>query len=392
LIRKRHLVLTAVLTAIVVWAVTSAFFVGIRIFDSEDSLLRARQIIIDNYVDPLTDEQITKLNDAAISAMVYSLGDQYSSYLNAEDFSSYQEDKKESYKGIGVSVNFNYETGALTVISPYDGSPAQKAGVLPGDVITKVGDRVVDATTYDAVIDYIKNGEDEEFTLSILRGEETLSVTVHREVVKRQSVAYKMLAEDVGYVRVSEFMHNTKEDFQSALDDLKSQNMQGLIIDLRNNPGGYADTVIDMTDSLLPKGVIAYLEDSHGRKQYFHSDDEALDLPMVVLINQGTASASELLAGSLKAHGLATIIGEKSYGKAVGQSVHPLSGTTAIYLTNSRYFTPNGDCIDGIGIEPDIKVTLAEELMGNLSLLEPEEDAQLTKALEVIRGKIATQE
>ncbi len=392
MIRKRHLVLTAVLTAVVVWIVTSAFFIGLRFFDSADPLLRARQIIIDNYVNPLTDEQITKMNDAAISAMVYSLGDQYSSYLNASDFSSYQEDKKESYKGIGVSVSFNYETGAMTVISPYDGSPAQKAGVLPGDIITKVGNRVVDASTYDAVIDYIKNGEDEEFVLSILRGEETISVSVHREEVKRQSVTHKMYEGHIGYIRVSEFMHNTKGDFEVALDDLKSQNMQGLIIDLRNNPGGYADTVIDMTDSLLPEGVIAYLEDSHGRRQYFHSDGEALGLPMVVLINQGSASASELLAGSLKAHGLATIVGEKSYGKAVGQSVHPLSGTTAIYLTNARYFTPKGECIDGIGIEPDIQVALDENLMGKISLLEPEEDAQLAKALEVIIEKVASQE
>ncbi len=388
MIRKRHLVLTAVLTAILVFLVTAVLFTGIQLLRPDDPLVRARKIIVDNYVNPLSDEQITKLNDAAIGAMVDSLGDQYSNYLNAEDFSSYQEDQKESYKGIGISVNFNAETGNMTVIAPYDGSPAQKAGILPGDIIQKVGDRVVDSESYNAVIEYIKNGEDEEFVLTVLRGAETLSFSVRRDVIKMQSVTHKMYEDGIGYVRVSEFKHNTKEDFRVALDDLKSQNMKGLIIDLRNNPGGYADTVIDMTDSLLPEGVIAYLEDSHGNKKYFNSDDEALGLPMVVLINQGTASASELLAGSVKAHGLATIIGEKSYGKAVGQSVHPLTGDTAIYLTNSRYFTPNGECIDGIGIEPDIRVPLAEELIGKISLLEPEEDAQLAKALEVMAQKI----
>lgn len=389
MIRKRHLVLTAIITAILVFLVTAVFFTGIQFLRPDDPLVRARKIIVDNYVNPLSDEQITKLNDAAIGAMVDSLGDQYSTYLNASDFSSYQEDQKESYKGIGISVSFNAETGNMTVIAPYDGSPAQKAGILPGDIVQKVGDRVVNSESYNAVIEYIKNGEDEEFVLTVLRGEETLSFSMRRDVIKIQSVTHKMYADGIGYVRVSEFKHNTKEDFRLALDELKSQNMKGLIIDLRNNPGGYADTVIDMTDSLLPEGVIAYLEDSHGKKKYFNSDDEALGLPMVVLINQGTASASELLAGSVKAHGLATIIGEKSYGKAVGQSVHPLTGSTAIYLTNSRYFTPNGECIDGVGIEPDIKVALDKELMAKISMLELEEDAQLAKALEVMAQQIA---
>ena len=143
-----------------------------------------------------------------------------------------------------------------------------------------------------------------------------------------------------------------------------------------------------MTDSLLPEGVIAYLEDNKGQRQYFNSDDNCLDMPMAVLINQGTASASELMAGSLKAHGLATVIGEKSYGKAVGQSLYPLTSKTAIYLTNARYFTPNGECIDKVGIEPDIKVSLAEDLIGKISVLEPEQDAQLSKALEVLKGKL----
>lgn len=387
--RKRHLVITAVVTAVVVFLLSSIFYLSIRLYDSADTLVRARNLIMENYVNPLTDEQITKMNDMAISAMVESLGDQYSSYLNAEDLVSYQEDTKESYKGIGVSVNFDGETNEMTVVSPYDGSPAQKAGILPGDIIQKVGDMTVKSDTYNAVLDYIKNGKDDEFELTILRDDETLTIPVRREEVKRQSVTYKMFAGRIGYIRVSEFIHNTKEEFKNALGELKERDMTGLLIDLRNNPGGYADTVIDMTDALLPEGVIAYLEDSHGDRQYFHSDENALGLPMVVLINQGTASASELLAGSLKAHGLATIVGEKSYGKAVGQSVHPLSAKTAIYLTNARYFTPNGECIDGVGIEPDVKVGLASELMGKISLLEPKDDPQLAKALEIMQQKIS---
>ena len=328
------------------------------------------------------------MNDTAIAGMVYSLGDQYSSYLNTEALEAYEEDKKESYVGIGVSVNFDSENNVMTVVSPYDGSPAQTAGILPQDVIKKVNGVTVTADTYDSVIEDIKNGEGDSVELTILRGGEERVFTVKREEVKRQSVTHKMFADRIGYVRISEFIHNTADDFEAALSDLKERGMQALIIDLRSNPGGYADSVLKMTDSLLPEGVIAYLEDNKGQRQYFNSDDNCLDMPMAVLINQGTASASELMAGSLKAHGLATVIGEKSYGKAVGQSLYPLTSKTAIYLTNARYFTPNGECIDKVGIEPDIKVSLAEDLIGKISVLEPEQDAQLSKALEVLKGKL----
>ena len=385
--KKRHLVLTAVITAVVVWVLASLLFARTTVYQSADVLLRARNTISQNYVNPLTDEQIERMNDMAISAMVYSLEDQYSTYLNATALDAYQEDKKENYVGIGVSVNFDYDADEMTVISPYDGSPAHQAGILPGDVITKVGTLEVNAETYEAVLDYIKTGEDGIIKMTIRRGDAFLDLDVERKEIKRETVTHKMFAGRIGYIRVSEFIQNTKDDFAAALQDLKGRNMAGLIIDLRNNPGGYADTVLAMTDMLLPEGVIAYLEDSHGKRQYFHSDENALDIPMVVLINQGSASASELLAGSLKAHGLATIIGEKSFGKAVGQSLYPLTTQTALYLTNARYFTPKGECIDGIGIEPDIQVPLAEELIGKISVLEPEEDAQLSRALEVLAQK-----
>ena len=385
---KKQLIATAVCTAIVVCILNYVFFVQLGGYPSGDMVTRARRIIEENYVNPLTDEQRTKMNDTAIAGMVYSLGDQYSSYLNTEALEAYEEDKKESYVGIGVSVNFDSENNVMTVVSPYDGSPAQTAGILPQDVIKKVNGVTVTADTYDSVIEDIKNGEGDSVELTILRGGEERVFTVKREEVKRQSVTHKMFADRIGYVRISEFIHNTADDFEAALSDLKERGMQALIIDLRSNPGGYADSVLKMTDSLLPKGVIAYLEDNKGQRQYFNSDDNCLDMPMAVLINQGTASASELMAGSLKAHGLATVIGEKSYGKAVGQSLYPLTSKTAIYLTNARYFTPNGECIDKVGIDPDIKVSLAEDLIGKISVLEPEQDAQLSKALEVLKGKL----
>ncbi len=381
---KKHLVITAICTAIVVWLISAVYFLGFSGYDSGDTIMRAKRIIESVYVNPLTEEQKTQMTDLAITGMVYGLGDQYSRYLNTEDLDEYQETKQENYKGIGVSVNFNAEEGVMTVVSPYDGSPAQKAGLLPGDILVQVGDIEVNTETYNSVLDYIKEGEDENIRLKILRGTEMLEFTVRREEVKRQSVTHKMFNDGVGYIRVSEFIHNTTEDFAAAIADLQERKMTALIIDLRNNPGGYADSVLKMTDSLLPKGVIAYLEDNQGKRQYFHSDAKCLELPMAVLINQGTASASELMAGSLQAHGLATIIGEKSYGKAVGQALYPITSKTALYLTSARYFTPKGECIDKVGIEPDIKVALDPSLIGQISLLEPEEDAQLSKAIEIL--------
>lgn len=386
---KKHLVLTAVITAAVVAVASAVCFFSISAYTPADTLSRAKQIIMNEYVNPLDEEQKTRLNDWAIQGMVASLGDQYSRYLNTEDMEEYAEEHQESYVGIGVSVIFEASTNTMTVVSPYDGSPAQQAGILPGDVLTQVDNIKVTFETYDAVIEYIKSGKNDTMTFYVDRDGEKLTKQVTRQEVKRQSVSYKMFGDGLGYVRVSEFIQSTEPDFKAAVDDMKSRGMKGLIIDLRNNPGGYAQTVIAMTDYLLPEGVIAYLEDSHGERQYYHSDAQSLDLPMAVLINRGTASASELLAGSLKAHGAAIVIGEKSYGKAVGQSVYPLSGTTALYLTNARYFTPNGECIDKVGIEPDVKVLLGEELMGKIGILEPGEDEQLKKAIEILLQKSA---
>lgn len=390
--KKRHLVITAIITAVIVLLVTNVVS-NRNQSGAMHKLLRARALIEENYVDKLTKEQLDDLDDAAISAMVKSLGDPYSSYLNAEDFSDYQEKNEEEYIGIGISVTFTPETNSLVVMSPYDNSPAQKAGVLPGDRILSVDGVEVTAETYDAVIDYIKNKDAPVGTsiiLTVERGEEkeTLDIKVERGKIDIQTVTAKMLAGGVGYIRVAQFIHRTEQDFKNGLDMLKAEGMRGLIIDLRNNPGGYANTVISMADMLLPEGTIAYLEDNKGEKKYFYSDENELGLPMVILINGGTASASELLAGSVQAYGLGTIVGEKSFGKAVGQTPIMLTNSSAIYLTNARYYTPKGECIDKKGIMPDVLVKLPAEFYSKLNLLTMSEDLQLSKAIEILMQKI----
>ena len=240
---------------------------------------------------------------------------------------------------------------------------------------------------------YIKGknaNEGDTLVLTIARGEEKKQqeITVTRAKVEIETITTKMFGGGVGYIRVSQFINSTAKDFEAGIEKLKADGMKGLIIDLRSNPGGYAHTVLDMADMVLPEGTIAYLEDNKGRRQYFTSDAEELGLPMVVLINGGTASAAELLAGSIQAYGLGTLVGEKSFGKAVGQSPLPLTTKSAIYLTNARYYTPKGECIDKEGIEPDVKVELAQELYSRLPLLSLSEDTQLSKAVEIMTEKI----
>lgn len=390
--QKKHLVITAVITALIVSLSTTAFF-NARFGDDGGKLLKARNMIQEYYVDELTQEQLTAMDDAAISAMVDSLGDPYSRYLNESAFSEYQEDNEEEYIGIGISVSFSLADNTLTVMSPYDNSPAQKAGILPGDIIVSVDGVKVTTDTYNDVIDYIrgKNAvEGDSLVLTVARGEarETKEITVAREKIEIETVTSKMFGGGVGYIRVAQFINSTSENFEKAIKQLKADGMKGLIIDLRSNPGGYAHTVLDMADMLLPEGTIAYLEDNKGNQKYFESDAEELGLPMVILINGGTASASELLAGSVQAYGLATLVGEKSFGKAVGQSPLPLTSKSAIYLTNARYYTPKGECIDKKGIEPDVKVELSEELQSRLPLLTLSEDTQLSKAIDILTEKI----
>lgn len=388
---KKQLVVTAIVTFVVTAFLAVA---GTRIYDSfiaYDALDRARDVIRTHYVTPVSDEQMTALEDAAISAMVAELHDPYSYYFNAKDFDAYKDSTKEEYVGIGVTVSFDAKKGQMVVISPTDNAPAQKAGILPKDVITRVDDLVVSKDNYDAVVDHIR-GENtsagSSVKLYVLRDGKEMVFDLTREVVLLDTVTHKMLDENLGYIRISEFKHGTVDEFADALSAIQKNMAKGLIIDLRSNPGGYADSVLQMTDMLLPEGTIAYLENNAGEKQYFTSDGRYLAMPMVILVNEGTASASELMAGSTQAYGVAKIVGMKTYGKAVGQAPYMITSDTAIYLTSARYFTPKGECIDKKGITPDVEVDLPDEKKAILTTLAPQEDDQLRMATEVLYDQI----
>ncbi|MBR2500386.1 MAG: S41 family peptidase [Clostridia bacterium] len=386
---KKHLVITAISTAAIVLFLYSMLIVGYMAEGIKGNpVTRARNIIHNYYVNHLTDEDIERLDDAAIDAMVQELADPYSRYLDMEELTAYEESKEEDYVGAGMQVLFDPEKETMTVVIPYDNSPAQRAGILTGDEIIEVNDIKVSLDTYEDILNQV-GGKDAKagdvVKIKLLRKgiKEPVEIELKKEHVDIQTVTFKKI-DDIGYVRVTEFINRTEEEFRAAIETLKDMEVKSVIIDLRNNPGGYAHTVISMCDMLLPEGVIAYLEDSSGKREYFHSDEEELGLPMAILTNGHTASASELLAGSVQAYGLGTIVGEKSYGKAVGQTLYSLSADTALYMTNARYFTPKGECIDGQGIIPDIEVKLSDEKLSRLSFLDTEEDDQLIAAIEFL--------
>ena len=390
---KKHIVISIIVSSILTLTlcVGTAFVTIISgvFHQEEDILVRARNIITENYVDELTPYQIGQINDAAIAAMVTSLGDPYSYYFDMETYDRYEENNKEEYVGIGVSVSYDTAAKTLSVTAPTAGGPAEKAGIIPQDQIVGVDELTLEKDGYDAIINHIKGGkEGETGKIFIIRNGNSLTFDVVRAVIPLDTITFKMLDDDMAYIKISEFQHNSVEDFRKALEDTKSNNAKGLIIDLRSNPGGYANSVIEMTDMLLPEGTIAYLEDNKGNKEYFKSDKECIDIPMVVLVNEGTASAAELMSGSLQAYDLATIVGMKTYGKAVGQAPYMLTENTAIYLTSARYFTPKGNCIDKKGIVPDIEIDLPEELKARISTLTMEEDAQLQAGIEALKGKM----
>ena len=234
------------------------------------------------------------------------------------------------------------------------------------------------------VVTKIKGEEGTEVTISMLRGEEVLDFTMKRQMIEVPTIEHEMLDNQVGYILITEFDGVTSEQFSIALKDLQANGMKSLVIDLRNNGGGSLDAVCEIADELLPEGLIVYTEYSDGERVDRNSDAEWVDVPMAVLINGASASASEILSGALQDHGVATIVGTQSYGKGIVQSVLDLQDGTALKLTSAKYYTPKGNNIHGVGITPDVEIDLPEELKTEVTL-SLEEDVQLQKAIEVLQ-------
>ncbi|TCT14209.1 carboxyl-terminal processing protease [Natranaerovirga pectinivora] len=337
------------------------------------------------YEDFDTDEIL----DRAFKGMVAGIGDPYSTYYTEDEFRNVLESAAGEYSGIGVVISHNEVDDEFIVLLPFVGGPGDKAGLLPGDIIIQVDGISIEGMDLTETVNLIKGEVGTEVVLTIIRNNDQLEVPIIREKIDIPTVSSEMLEDNIGYLRISEFDRVTYNQFMDAINELENQGQNGLIIDLRNNPGGMLHTVIAIVDELIPKNkIIVYTEDKHGRQEIERSKTGTyFDRPLVILINEHSASASEILAGAIKDHGAGTLVGTTTFGKGLVQRLIPLGDGTAIKTTISRYFTPSGNYIHDRGIEPDVEVILPDELRfrGNLTL---EEDLQLQKALEIINEKI----
>ena len=356
-----------------------------------DKLKKINSYIKSEYL--YDDYDQSAMDDAAAMAYVEAMGEPYTHYYSKEEFESYRSGVEDSYVGIGVVISVDEAAGKIIVVSPTENSPAYNAGLLPGDYILAVDGTAYSGAQMDECVSAIRGGPaGTEVVISIERGGKKNDYTIERQNISSDSVKGEMLGNNIGYLRISAFNTNeadseetTYTEFRAEMEKLQNEGMEKLIIDLRDNPGGVLDVVCDIADYLLPEGVITYTETRRGRRVEYKSDSDELDIPMVVLINDGSASASEILTGALKDYGKAKVVGETSFGKGIVQTVIPFSDGSGMSITVAKYYTPNGICIHGEGIKPDYEVSLPEEYKnGYASSVPRDKDTQLGKALELL--------
>lgn len=353
----------------------------------QEKLTEIEDLMNDYFLDELDEEQIeTWLYKGAVAG----LGDPYAAYYTVEEYQSLRDSTNGSYCGIGVEISQNINTGLVTVARVFEDSPAMEAGLKPGDILYTVGDTEVTGMDLTMIVSRIKGEENTEVNISVAReGEEDyLEFLVQRRTIEIQTVGSVMLEDQIGYISISSFDDVTTDQFIKALDDLEAQGLKGLIVDLRNNGGGLVSSVCAILDRLLPEGLIVYTEDKYGNREEETSDAEHyFDKPLAVLVNGNSASASEIFAGAVKDYEIGTLVGTTTYGKGIVQKIYPLHDGTAVKLTVSKYYTPKGNNIHEIGIEPDVEIDL-EEALKKEAVVPLEEDNQLQKAVEVLEQQM----
>ena len=351
---------------------------------TEDKISELQNLIEKHYMGDVKEKN---LEDGVYKGYINGLNDPYSVYYNKKETKELYESTGGEYSGIGAVMSQNTETGVITLVQIYKDSPAEKAGLKENDILYKVEGKEVTGKDLSKVVSKVKGEKGTTVELTVLRGEDAKEVTVTatRDTVQAQTIEYKMMDDKIGYIRVSEFDTVTYDQYKEALDDLGKQGMTGLVVDLRNNPGGSLSTVCDMLDLMLPKGLIVYTEDKNGKKTEMKSDEEhQFTKPLAVLVNGNSASASEIFAGAVQDYGIGTIVGMTTFGKGIVQKIFYLSDGTGLKLTVAKYYTPKGHDIHKKGIRPDVEVEL-DEVLQNQSSISHEEDNQLQKAISVLQ-------
>lgn len=341
-------------------------------------------------IDMLYYEDVDKedLVDGLYKGLFAGTGDIYSGYFTPEEYESYMISTTASLCGIGASLQQEAGTMQVVVKRVYEGSPAEKAGIEEGDRIVQVDDIAASSMELTELVTHIRGDQGTTVHLKIYRekGHRYEELDVERDYVDMPTLSGEMLQDGIGYILISEFGENTGKEFSKAVKDLEGKGMDAMIVDLRDNPGGMITSVTEILDEILPEGVTVWTEDKAGNKKEYESDASCMDYPMAVLINGGSASSSEIFAGAIRDYEYGTLIGTKTYGKGIVQSIRQLKDGSAFKLTTAKYFTPNGENIHGEGIEPDI-VLEYEYLNPDAAEYDVMEDNQVLKAIEVLKEK-----
>lgn len=331
-------------------AVTDSDGIGSEV----EGKLNAIDFVLESFYFGDVDDETAK--DNIYKAYLSSYGDKYTMYYTADEYKALKESTNGKFYGIGAVCQLSGEGGVL-LVDVYDNGAGYQAGLRSGDRVVNVDGRDITGMELSSAVALIKGDKGTSVTLEVIRGTERLTFSAVRDAVEAKTVSYTLLDNNIGYLSISQFEEVTTKQFKAAVEDLQSQGMKGLVIDIRNNPGGLLDTVVGMLKYMLPDGLIVYTEDKQGnRKEYKGQDNDEFNLPLAVIVNGNSASASEIFAGAIQDYGKGTIIGTQTYGKGIVQTVKPLTDGSAIKFTIAKYFTPKGQDIHGKGVTPDMVV------------------------------------
>lgn len=372
--------------------VTGTGFAGYQkiMFPKGSALSDTKTVQKLNYLESLINEEYLEekeedsLREGLYAGFMSGLNDPYSTYYTAEQYKELNTSNEGSYVGIGAVLQKDKDGGAK-IVQLYEGGSGEQAGLKKGDVLKAIdGEDITEKETSD-IASMIRESDKDSVSLTIQRDEETKEMKVEIRDVEIQTVSHEMLDDETGYIRISEFSEVTSNQYKKAFEDLQDKGMKKLVVDLRDNPGGLLTAVCDVLRQILPEGLIVYTEDKNGKKEEEKCDGKSeLAMPLAVLVNGGSASASEIFAGAVKDYGIGTIVGTTTYGKGVVQTIQPLSDGSAVKITIAKYFTPKGNDINKKGIAPDVEAELSEDST-DWTELTHEEDTQLQAALKEIR-------
>jgi len=354
-------------------AVTDSDGIGSEV----EGKLNAIDSVLESFYFGDVDDETAK--DNIYKAYLSSYGDKYTMYYTADEYKALKESTNGKFYGIGAVCQLSGEGGVL-LVDVYDNGAGYQSGLRSGDRVVNVDGRDITDMELSSAVALIKGDKGTSVTLEVIRGTERLTFSAVRDAVEAKTVSYTLLDNNIGYLSISQFEEVTTKQFKAAVEDLQSQGMKGLVIDIRNNPGGLLDTVVGMLKYMLPDGLIVYTEDKQGnRKEYKGQDNDEFNLPLAVIVNGNSASASEIFAGAIQDYGKGTIIGTQTYGKGIVQTVKPLTDGSAIKFTIAKYFTPKGQDIHGKGVTPDIVVEYGTDA---------DVDTQLDAAIKNVEAQI----